>query len=140
MTHDRWEASGIFEGKGRHQRSGAIVEWAASRAGSVAALLAALRLLQEIRYDGPVEAKGNLLPRVGLQQCILELLFLKALYLEPQYGWGISERVRQISRSGGGSPYASLHSLERRGWIRATWRVSDKKRRTGYARVRARWA
>ena len=74
--------------------------------------------------------------RVDLPQGTLDLLILKTLSLEPEHGWGISERIRQVSREvlqvQQGSLYPALHRLERRGWIRATWGVSDNNRRAKY--------
>src|SRR6185295_7693990 len=66
----------------------------------------------------------------------LDLLILRTLSLEPQHGWGISERVQQISSDvlciQQGSLYPALHRLERRGWIKATWGTSDNNRRARY--------
>ena len=74
--------------------------------------------------------------RVDLPQGTLDLLILKTLELEPQHGWGISERIRQVSRDilqvQQGSLYPALHRLERRGWIRAKWGVSENNRRAKY--------
>ena len=74
--------------------------------------------------------------RVDLPQGTLDLLILKTLALEPQHGWGISERIRRISKDvlqvQQGSLYPALHRLERRGWIRAEWGVSDNNRRAKY--------
>ena len=74
--------------------------------------------------------------RLDLPQGTLDLLILKTLALEPQHGWAISERIRQISSEvlqvQQGSLYPALHRLERRGWIRATWGVSDNNRRAKY--------
>ena len=70
--------------------------------------------------------------RIDLPQGTLDLLILKAVALSPQHGWAISERLKQIS--GGklqvtqGSLYPALHRLERRGWIKARWGVSDSGR------------
>src|SRR5262245_17419855 len=73
---------------------------------------------------------------VTLPQGTLDLLILKALALEPLHGWGISERLHQISsetlRVGQGSLYPSLHRLERRGLLKAKWRVTDANRRAKY--------
>jgi transcriptional regulator len=66
----------------------------------------------------------------------LDLLILKTLALEPQHGWAISERIRQVSSEvlqvQQGSLYPALHRLERRGWIRAKWGVSENNRRAKY--------
>ncbi|MDE0627159.1 MAG: PadR family transcriptional regulator [Bryobacterales bacterium] len=74
--------------------------------------------------------------RLDLPQGTLDLLILKTLALEPQHGWGVSERIRQISgdvlQVQQGSLYPALHRLERRGWIRSNWGVSDNNRRAKY--------
>ena len=75
-------------------------------------------------------------PRLDLPQGTLDLLILKALSLGPQHGWAVSERIHQISREAlavqQGSLYPSLHRLERRGWIKATWGTSNNNRRAKY--------
>jgi PadR family transcriptional regulator, regulatory protein PadR len=74
--------------------------------------------------------------RIDLPQGTLDLLILRALSLEPQHGWGISERVKQMSsdvlRIQEGSLYPALHRLERRGWIKARWGTSENNRRAKY--------
>jgi PadR family transcriptional regulator PadR len=74
--------------------------------------------------------------RIELPQGTLDLLILKALALEPQHGWGISERLQQISKDvlqvQQGSLYPALHRLERRGWIKAKWGSSENNRRAKY--------
>jgi PadR family transcriptional regulator PadR len=74
--------------------------------------------------------------RIELPQGTLDLLILQALVLEPQHGWAISERVQQISSDvlciQQGSLYPALHRLERRGWIKARWGVSENNRRAKY--------
>jgi PadR family transcriptional regulator PadR len=74
--------------------------------------------------------------RLDLPQGTLDLLILKTLALEPLHGWAVSERLEQISRDafqvGQGSLYPALHRLERRGWIKAAWGVSDNNRKAKY--------
>ena len=74
--------------------------------------------------------------RIDLPQGTLDLLILRTLALEPQHGWGISERIQQISSNvlqvQQGSLYPALHRLERRGWIKAQWGVSENNRRAKY--------
>jgi transcriptional regulator len=74
--------------------------------------------------------------RLDLPQGTLDLLILKALSLEPMHGWGISERIHQVSRETlqipQGSLYPALHRLERRGWISASWGASENNRRAKY--------
>src|ERR1700704_5544306 len=74
--------------------------------------------------------------RIDLPQGTLDLLILRTLALGPQHGWGISERVQQMSSDvlqiQQGSLYPALHRLERRGWIKAHWGTSDNNRRAKY--------
>ncbi|HLH35577.1 MAG TPA: PadR family transcriptional regulator [Alloacidobacterium sp.] len=80
--------------------------------------------------------------RLELPQGTLDLLILKALALEPMHGWAISERLQQISREAlqvqQGSLYPALHRLERRGWIKANWAISENNRRAKYYKLTPR--
>jgi transcriptional regulator len=71
-----------------------------------------------------------------LPQGTLDLLILKTLALEPQHGWAVSERLRQVSADRlqvtQGSLYPSLHRLERRGWIKSRWESTEHNRRAKY--------
>jgi transcriptional regulator len=71
-----------------------------------------------------------------LLQGTLELLVLKTLSLEPMHGWGISQRLQQMSndvfRVNQGSLYPALQRMRNRGWIRAEWRVTANNRRGRY--------
>jgi PadR family transcriptional regulator, regulatory protein PadR len=66
----------------------------------------------------------------------LELLVLKALSLEPMHGWGIGQRIDQLSRDvfkvQQGSLYPALQRMLRKGWIRSEWRITDNGRRARY--------
>jgi transcriptional regulator len=74
--------------------------------------------------------------RLELPQGTLDLLILKTLALESLHGWAISERLEQVSREllqvQQGSLYPALHRLERRGWIKARWAVSENNRKAKY--------
>lgn len=74
--------------------------------------------------------------RIELPQGTLDLLILRTLSLGPQHGWAISERLQQISDDvlciQQGSLYPALHRLERRGWIKANWGISENNRRAKY--------
>ena len=74
--------------------------------------------------------------RLELPQGTLDLLILKALALESLHGWAISERLQQVSREAlqvqQGSLYPALHRLERRGWIKSHWAISENSRRAKY--------
>jgi PadR family transcriptional regulator PadR len=80
--------------------------------------------------------------RIDLPQGTLDLLILQTLVLEPQHGWAISERVQQISSDvlqiQQGSLYPALHRLERRGWIKPHWNITENNRRAKYYQLTAR--
>ncbi|MDE1178757.1 MAG: PadR family transcriptional regulator [Edaphobacter sp.] len=80
--------------------------------------------------------------KLELPQGTLDLLILKAIELEPMHGWAISERLQQISRDviqvQQGSLYPALHRLERRGWIKANWAISENSRRAKYYELTAK--
>jgi PadR family transcriptional regulator PadR len=80
--------------------------------------------------------------RVDLPQGTLDLLILRTLALERQHGWAISERIQQVSRDvlqvPQGSLYPALHRLERRGWIKPEWGVSENNRRAKYYALTAK--
>ena len=71
-----------------------------------------------------------------LVQGTLDLLVLKTLELHTMHGWGIAQRIRQISNEvlqvNQGALYPALHRLEQQGWIRAKWGESDNNRRAKY--------
>jgi PadR family transcriptional regulator, regulatory protein PadR len=71
-----------------------------------------------------------------LVQGTLELLLLKIIALEPQHGWAISQRLKQVSRDdlqvSDGALYPALHKLELSGWITAEWKTSDLGRRARF--------
>ena len=72
-------------------------------------------------------------------QGTLDLLVLKSLALGPMHGWGIAQRIQDLSRSafdvGQGSIYPALMRLERRGWIAAEWGTTENNRRARYYRL-----
>ena len=74
--------------------------------------------------------------QIELLQGTLDLLILKTLALEPMHGWGIAQRIQQVSREvlqvGQGSLYPALARLEQRGWIRSEWSLSDNNRRARF--------
>ena len=63
-------------------------------------------------------------------------MILRALRSEAKHGWAISERIQQISQEvlhvNQGSLYPALHRLERRGWIKAEWGISELGRRARF--------
>ena len=75
-------------------------------------------------------------PRSDLLQGTLDLLILKTLALEPMHGWGVTQRLQQISEGvlqvNQGSLYPALVRLEQQGWIAAEWGTSDNNRQAKY--------
>lgn len=71
--------------------------------------------------------------KTDLLQGTLDLLVLKVLALGPNHGWGIANRIRQISREGlaasQGSLYPALHRLELRGDVTSAMMPSENNRR-----------
>jgi len=78
-------------------------------------------------------------PSSDVLQGTLDLLVLKTLALEPMHGWGIAQRIQELSRSalevGQGSLYPALMRLERRGWIAGEWGTTENNRRARYYRL-----
>lgn len=75
-------------------------------------------------------------PSTDLLQGTLDLLILKMLALESQHGWGIAQRIQQVSKDalliGQGSLYPALHRLEYKGWIQADWGASENNRKAKF--------
>jgi transcriptional regulator len=71
----------------------------------------------------------------------LEMLVLKTLTLEPMHGWGIGERIQQLSRDAfrvnQGTLYPVLERLLQQGLVTAEWRQSDNNRRSKYYLITA---
>ena len=74
-----------------------------------------------------------------LIQGTLDLLILKTISLQPMHGWGIAQRIQQVTRDvllvNQGSLYPALRRLEERGWIDAEWGTSDNNRRARFYRL-----
>jgi len=75
-------------------------------------------------------------PTSDLLQGTLDLLILKTLASGPMHGWGVAQRIQQVSgealQIGQGSLYPALHRLEYRGWIQAEWGASENNRRAKF--------
>jgi len=80
--------------------------------------------------------------KADLLQGTLDLLILKVLELEPMHGWGITQRIQQLSESvlqvNQGSLYPALHRLEERGWVAALWKNSENNRQARYYELTSR--
>jgi transcriptional regulator len=74
--------------------------------------------------------------RSDLLQGTLDVLVLKTLAGGPMHGWGISQRIQQVSEDvlavNQGSLYPALHRLEEKGWIQAEWGNSENNRRARF--------
>jgi transcriptional regulator len=73
------------------------------------------------------------MPKTDLLQGTLDLLILRILALGPNHGWGLANRIRQLSAEGlnasQGSLYPALHRLETRGELRSEMTASENNRR-----------
>jgi PadR family transcriptional regulator len=78
-------------------------------------------------------------PKSDLLQGTLDLLILKTLALELMHGWGISQRIQQISEGvlnvNQGSLYPALYRLEEQGWITSEWGSSENNRQAKYYKL-----
>lgn len=77
-----------------------------------------------------------------LLQGTLDMLILKIVALGPVHGYGISVRIRQISKDvlqvQQGSLYPALHRLEKRGWLQADWGESENGRQAKFYKLSAK--
>jgi transcriptional regulator len=71
-----------------------------------------------------------------LIQGTLDLLILKTISIEPLHGWGIAQRIQQVTSDvlqiQQGSLYPALYRLEQQGWIQARWKGTDNGRRARF--------
>ena len=79
--------------------------------------------------------------RIEILQGTLDLLILQTLQWGPQHGYGISQAIRissgDVLEVETGSLYPALHRLEREGWIKSEWKVSDNNQRVKEYRILA---
>ena len=80
-------------------------------------------------------------PSPDLLQGTLDPLVLRVLALEPQHGWGIAQRIQQLSEDvllvQQGSLYPALARLEENDWIEGEWGTSENNRRARFYRLTA---
>ena len=80
--------------------------------------------------------------RSELLQGTLDMLILKVVALGPIHGYGISQRIRQISKDvlqvQQGSLYPALHRLEKRRWLESAWRESENGRQAKFYKLSAK--
>ena len=74
--------------------------------------------------------------RADVLQGTLDLLVLRALSIEPMHGWGLAQRIEQMSGDvfaiQQGTLYPALQRMKRKGWIDSTWQVTENNRRARY--------
>lgn len=79
--------------------------------------------------------------RLELLQGTLDMLILRTLQWGPQHGHGIGQTIRaqseELLRVETGSLYPALHRLEKRGWLKAEWGVSEANQKAKYYRLTA---
>lgn len=78
----------------------------------------------------------TLSPTTDLLQGTLDLLILRTLTPGPLHGWGISQRIQDLSgevlQVNQGSLYPALHRLEQKGWLKGEWGTSENNRRARF--------
>ena len=78
-------------------------------------------------------------PKADLLQGTLDMLILKALCLGPLHGYGIIQRIRQMSQEmllvEQGALYPALYRIEHKGWVTSKWDVSDTGRKAKFYRL-----
>ena len=74
--------------------------------------------------------------QLDILQGTLDMLILKTIGLGSMHGWGISQRIQQVSdevlRVNQGSLYPALHRLEQHAWIQSEWGTSDNNRKAKF--------
>lgn len=74
--------------------------------------------------------------KVDVLQGTLDLLILRTVQLEPLHGYGIAQRLGQITRGtfrvNGGSLFPALYALEKNGYLQSEWRATENNRRAKY--------
>jgi len=77
--------------------------------------------------------------RLELLQGTLDMLILRILQWGPQHGHGIGQAIRtqtdDLLKVETGSLYPALHRLEKRGWLKAQWALSEANQRAKYYRL-----
>lgn len=80
-------------------------------------------------------------PKADLLQGTLDMLILKALSLGPLHGYGVIQRIRQMSEEmlsvEQGALYPALYRIEHKGWVTSKWDVNETGRRAKFYRLTA---
>jgi PadR family transcriptional regulator, regulatory protein PadR len=79
--------------------------------------------------------------KIDLLQGTLDMLILKTLRLGAQHGYGIGQAIRagsgEVLQVETGSLYPALHRLEKQGWVKSDWRVSEHNQRAKFYQLTA---
>jgi PadR family transcriptional regulator, regulatory protein PadR len=77
--------------------------------------------------------------RIELLQGTLDMLILRTLQWGPQHGYGIGNAIRansgELLKVETGSMYPALHRLEKQGWVKSEWKVTEAGQRAKYYRL-----
>ena len=96
-------------------------------------------LLQFLLQRCIMPTKGGYKNRIELLQGTLDMLILQTLQWGSQHGHGIGQAIRansgELHQVETGSLYPALHRLEKKGWIRSEWKVSDKNQNAKFYRL-----
>src|SRR6516165_8268107 len=95
--------------------------------------------MERMRLSPRHSMETLLMQKTELLQGTLDMLILKVLNRGPMHGFGIAERIQQLSQDvltvGEGSLYPALYRLQDRGWIESEWGQSENNRRAKYYRL-----
>lgn len=96
-------------------------------------------LLSNVEGSLPRSAMPRSDIKTDLLQGTLDMLILRVLSRGENHGWGIADRIAQLSKSvlsvGEGSLYPALYRLQDRGWIESEWGTSDNNRKAKFYRL-----
>jgi PadR family transcriptional regulator, regulatory protein PadR len=85
--------------------------------------------------------QGKYQNRIELLQGTLDMLILQTLQWGAQHGYGISQAIRngsgEVLQVETGSLYPALHRLEKQGWVKSEWRLTEKNQRAKYYQLTA---
>lgn len=86
--------------------------------------------------------KSSYQNHIELLQGTLDMLILRTLQWGPQHGYGIGNAIRvssgELLRIETGSLYPALHRLEKQGWVKSEWKVSESSQRAKYYQLTQR--
>jgi len=91
--------------------------------------------------DLSLDDLGVEMTKLNLLQGTLDLLVMKVIHSQPMHGYAIARTIQTLSQESlrveEGSLYPSLYRMEKKGWIRSQWRMTDKNRRARFYELTA---